>query len=127
MPFSYKKILIIDDDQLFLKPLIKFLTMNKFQINIANSGIDGIDLQELIRFDLIITDLKMEGMSGIEVINYILSKHPEAKIIVMSGFLNEDQYEELSSKNVVAIFEKPFDYDELLTKVKEAIYGVGQF
>ncbi len=123
MPFSFKKILIIDDDELFVKPLIKFLTLNKFQINIANSGIDGIDLQELIRFDLIITDLKMEGMSGIEVIKFIVGKHPDAKIIVMSGFLNDESYNELNTKNVVAILEKPFDYEELLSKIKIAIYG----
>ena len=54
----------------------------------------GLDLQDNIQFDLIITDLRMEGMSGSEAIMKISAKYPDAKIVVISGYLEED--EELS-------------------------------
>jgi DNA-binding NtrC family response regulator len=119
---AFKKILVIDDDEVFLKPLIKFLTLMKFQVNIANSGINGIDLHKAIKFSLIITDLKMEGMSGIEVVDLISKNHPETKIIVISGHVNEDEFLQIkSNSHVAAIYEKPVDYDELLAKIKEII------
>ena len=119
---SYKKILVIDDDELFLKPLTKFLTLMKFQVNIADSGYKALDLYESIKFDLIITDLKMEGMSGIDVINFISEKYHDAKIIVISGFVDENEFKDLKNiSKVSAIFEKPVDFEKLLAKIKEVI------
>ncbi|OHD08418.1 MAG: hypothetical protein A2086_07660 [Spirochaetes bacterium GWD1_27_9] len=120
--YAYKKILIIDDDEIFLKPLIKFLTLMKFQVNIASNGVIGIDLHKTIKFDLIITDLKMEKMNGIEVIKLINKNYPDSKLIVVSGFVNDSEFQEIkNSPNVAAIYEKPVDYEELLAKIKEII------
>lgn len=124
MPKSYafKKILIIDDDQIFLKPLIKFLTLMKFQVNIADSGIKGIELYREIKFDLVITDLKMEGMNGIEVVNLVAQNYPDSKIFVISGFVGDFEFQEIKNNPHVAhIFEKPVDYESLLTKIKEVL------
>jgi len=119
---SYKKILVIDDDEVFLKPLIKFLTLMKFQVNIANSGLNGIDLHQAIKFNLIITDLKMEGISGVEVVKKISEKYPDTKIIVVSGFVNEEEFQDIKNNtSVAAIYEKPIDYDVLLKKINEII------
>ncbi|HPO49204.1 MAG TPA: response regulator [Spirochaetota bacterium] len=120
--YAFKKILIIDDDEIFLRPLIKFLTLMKFQVNIANSGIKGVELYSEIKFDLVITDLKMEDMNGIEVVNLIAKKYPDSKIIVISGFLNDDEFCEIKNNpHVVSIFEKPLDFEVLLEKIKEII------
>ncbi|HOV13499.1 MAG TPA: response regulator [Spirochaetota bacterium] len=120
--YAFKKILIIDDDEIFLRPLIKFLTLMKFQVNIANSGVKGVELYGEIKFDLVITDLKMEEMNGIEVVNLITKNYPQSKIIVISGFLNSDEFQEIKNNpHVVTIFEKPLDYEVLLEKIKEII------
>jgi DNA-binding NtrC family response regulator len=119
---AYKKILVIDDDDLFLRPLTKFLTLMKYQVNIANSGYKALDLYESIKFDLIITDLRMEGMSGVEVINYISERYPDARIIVISGYVDETEFQNINKvANVSAIFEKPIDFEKLLKKIKEII------
>ncbi len=123
---SYKKILIIDDEELFLKPLTKFLTLMKYQVNIATDGSYGIDLQNSIKFDLIITDLKMKNLNGIEVINFLSKKYPETKIIVVSAYVNSEEYADMikeikNNKYVKALFQKPVIFDELLAKIKEII------
>lgn len=121
--FLYKKILIIEDDEVFMKPLVKFLTYNQFQVNIARNALTGLDLQDNIQFDLIITDLRMEGMSGSEAIMKISAKYPDAKIVVISGYLEEDEEFKRISDNpqVYAVYEKPVDYEELLDKIKEIL------
>lgn len=118
----FKKILIIDDDLTFLKPLCKFLTLMKYQVNIAENGLSGLNLHDYIKFDLIITDLKMEGMNGIELINFLLTRYPETKIMVISGHIDLEEFQEIkNNKYVKAIFEKPVDYEQLLKKIKEII------
>lgn len=125
-PSSFKKILIIDDEEIFLKPLTKFLTLMKYQVNIATDGIYGIDLQNSIKFDLIITDLKMKNLNGIEVINFLSEKYPDTKIIVVSAYINSEEYSQMieeikNNKFVKAIFQKPVIFDELLNKIKEIL------
>ena len=122
----FKKILIIDDNEIFLKPLTKFLTLMKYQVNIATNGSCGIDLHESIKFDLIITDLKMENLNGKEVIDFLSEKYPETKIIVVSAYVNDPGYEDMmkeikSNKYVKAVFQKPVIFDDLLAKIKEII------
>lgn len=119
---AFKKILVIDDDELFLKPLIKYLTMMKYQVNKANRGDHGLDLHKTLQFDLIITDLRMEGINGLEVIKLINENHPGTKIIVISGFVNEDEFGEIrDNKSVVGIFQKPVDYNTLNEKIREVV------
>lgn len=123
---AFKKILIIDDEEMFLKPLTKFLTLMKYQVNIATDGTHGIDLQESIKFDLIITDLKMENLNGIEVINFLSEKYPDTKIIVVSAYVNDPEYYDMireikSNQYVKAVFQKPVVFDELLNKIKEIL------
>ena len=83
MTASFKKILIIDDDEVFVKPLRKFLTLNKFQVNVAENGMNGLELQNFLNVDLVITDLRMEGLTGIDVINNVSKTFPNTPVLLM--------------------------------------------
>lgn len=116
----YRKLLVIEDDDLFSTPLVRFLTQNQFQVNLAKEATFGVELQENINFDLIITDLQMDGMSGKEAIDKITEKYPETKIIVMSGYIGvkEEFCDIKNNPYVCAVFEKPIDYMQLLETIK---------
>ena len=116
----YRKLLVIEDDDLFSIPLVRFLTQNQFQVNLAKEATFGVELQENINFDLIITDLQMDGMSGKEAIDKIAEKYPETKIIVMSGYIGvkEEFCDIKDNPYVCAVFEKPIDYMQLLETIK---------
>lgn len=116
----YRKLLVIEDDDLFSIPLVRFLTQNQFQVNLAKEATFGVELQENINFDLIITDLQMDGMSGKEAIDKIAKKYPETKIIVMSGYIGvkEEFCDIKNNPYVCAVFEKPIDYMQLLETIK---------
>jgi DNA-binding NtrC family response regulator len=116
----YRKLLVIEDDDLFSTPLVRFLTQNQFQVNLAKEATFGVELQENINFDLIITDLQMDGMSGKEAIDKIAEKYPETKIIVMSGYIGvkEEFCDIKNNPYVCAVFEKPIDYMQPLETIK---------
>lgn len=116
----YRKLLIIEDDDLFSTPLVRFLSHNQFQVNLAKEADFGVELQENINFNLIITDLQLKGMSGTEAIEKISKKYPETKIIVMSGFIGiNDEFRNIKNNpHVCAVFEKPVDFAKLLETIK---------
>ena len=122
MTASFKKILIIDDDEVFVKPLRKFLTLNKFQVNVAENGMNGLELQTALDVDLIITDLRMEGMTGIDVINNVSKTFPNTPIMVVSGFINDSEFGGVDGyKNVVGVYQKPIDYEKVIEQIKNVI------
>ncbi|MBR6199718.1 MAG: response regulator [Spirochaetales bacterium] len=122
MTASFKKILIIDDDEVFVKPLRKFLTLNKFQVNVAENGMNGLELQNFLNVDLVITDLRMEGLTGIDVINNVSKTFPNTPIMVVSGFINDSEFGGLDGyKNVVGVYQKPIDYEKLIEQIKNTI------
>jgi DNA-binding NtrC family response regulator len=122
MTASFKKILIIDDDEVFVKPLRKFLTLNKFQVNVAENGMNGLELQTALDVDLIITDLRMEGMTGIDVINNVSKTFPDTPIMVVSGFINDSEFGGVDGyKNVVGVYQKPIDYEKLIEQIKNVV------
>ena len=122
MTASFKKILIIDDDEVFVKPLRKFLTLNKFQVNVAENGMNGLELQNFLNVDLVITDLRMEGLTGIDVINNVSKTFPDTPIMVVSGFINDSEFGGLDGyKNVVGVYQKPIDYEKLIEQIKNVI------
>ena len=122
MTASFKKILIIDDDEVFVKPLRKFLTLNKFQVNVAENGMNGLELQNFLDVDLIITDLRMEGMTGIDVINNVSKTFPDTPIMVVSGFINDSEFGGVDGyKNVVGVYQKPIDYEKVIEQIKTVL------
>ncbi len=119
---AFKKILLIDDDADCIKPLRKILTLNKYQVNVASNGLNGLELQDCVKFDLIITDLKMDGMSGLDVINAVNNKFPDTPMLVISGFINDEEFQNISScKNLCGVYQKPIDFDEIINKIREIV------
>jgi CheY-like chemotaxis protein len=121
-----KKILIIDDEELITKSLLKLLTKEGYEATIARSGKEALALVKTSGFDLIISDVRMPEMDGIETIVQIrtcldkLSK-PHIPEVLITGYADADKY--LAAKDLEAFdyLNKPFDNQEFLRIVKNAI------
>jgi DNA-binding response OmpR family regulator len=110
------KVLIIDDDQLFRSSLSRMFQKAGFQTETANDGQQGIHLFEEDSFDLVITDIIMPVMEGIETILEIQRLKPEQTIIAMSAggkMMAEKYLNTAKALKIAAVLKKPFQFEEL--------------
>lgn len=121
-----KKILIIDDEELIIKSLKKLLEKNGFYVFIAKNGQDALVITEDEQFDLIIADIRMPGMNGVEAVNSIyegLKTKDSNKIptIFITGFADEEMHQKAKELMPIAYIYKPFDIADFVDRVKKAI------
>lgn len=121
---SSGKILIVDDDQIILDVLARRTVSFGFDVTISSDGEDAVaKLQEDGDFKVVLTDIKMPRMDGIELVKYIRQNYPEIKVIVMTGFRDEYSEEDVLKAGAVDYIEKPFLKDELQEKLFKVIKG----
>ena len=118
-----KKILIIDDEELIIKSLSKLLEKNGYAVFIAKNGQDAIIMAEEKKFDLILADIRMPGMNGVETVREIYGGKVKKNIpaIFITGYADEIAEEEAKKLAPEAYLYKPFDTDDLLDKIRKTI------
>ena len=121
-----KHILVIDDEELVTKSLLRLLKSQGYSVSIARSGLEGIKKIKEADFDLIIIDMRMPGIDGIETLKRIrdyLGKTNRKPIpeIVISGYADGDKYESALDLEVTDYLSKPFENDEFLRIVRRTL------
>ena len=116
-------ILIIDDEQEICDILEDMFRMEKgFAILKADNGPDGVELVKAHRPDVILLDIKLQaGMDGIEVLREIKRHHEKAKIVVITGYVEETMEDEIKKLGVDAYIEKPFTPPQIIAVVKNLL------
>jgi len=122
-----KKILLIEDDADFSESLIDMLEVHDFEVTLSKNGKIALEVLETQTFDLIITDIVMPEMEGMEFLRLLIDKIINIPpIIINSGndvgkiFLEPAlKYCELKSKSIIKILEKPYEFSVLLNIIKE--------
>lgn len=115
-----KRILIIDDDYNMRETIQEILSGDNYDINLASDGKEGISLHKIRPYDLIITDIIMPDMDGIEVIIELKRNHPDTKIIAISGggyYFADDYLETARALGADKVIEKPFENLDLIDTV----------
>ena len=113
---------MIDDEPVILKLFVAILTEQDYAVDTAQNGMEGLKMLNNIPYDLIISDIDMPVMKGIEFYSKLLEKMPfmKQKIIFMTG--NRDiETEMFIKKNGIGCFFKPFQIPELLNIISERI------
>ncbi|KPK96555.1 MAG: hypothetical protein AMJ95_13570 [Omnitrophica WOR_2 bacterium SM23_72] len=122
-----KNVLIIDDEKLVTKSLQKLLAREGYNAVIATSGREAIEKFKNSDFDLIVSDVRMPGMDGIETVEKIrelqkeLNKDPIPEIII-TGFANEESYNRALKLKVADYIFKPFDSKQFLDAIKRNLH-----
>ncbi|MBI3189623.1 MAG: sigma-54-dependent Fis family transcriptional regulator, partial [Ignavibacteriales bacterium] len=124
MDNKHTRILIIDDDKAFRVATTALLEDNGYTVETANDGKEGVQKFSDHCFDLILSDLVMEGMNGIEVLQSIKQKVPEQKVMMVTGFGSITTAVEAMRKGAYDYLTKPCNNDELLVKVERAVEEV---
>lgn len=114
------KILLVDDEEEFIKTLAERLEVRGMTVTGATRGVDAVNLVNEEKFDVIVLDLAMPGMDGLETLQRIKEKDPDAEIIMLSGHGTIKTSIEAIKLGAEDFMEKPVDLSELLEKIAEA-------
>ncbi|MBU2055600.1 MAG: response regulator [Proteobacteria bacterium] len=121
------KLLIVDDEIVVQRSCVDIFTEKrskydiKYDVRTVSSADEALRLLETESFDIVLTDLKMPGLPGIELIVKIKNKHPETAIIVITGFSTVHTAVEAMKLGATDFIPKPFTPDEILTAVENAV------
>ena len=116
-------ILTIDDEENIRNGLAENFELEGYNVKAAGSGKEGLKIIENESIDLVITDLKMDGMSGQEVVRQVTTKYPGIPIIVLTGHGSIDDATEAIKAGAFDFLTKPLDLDHLNIVVKNALRG----
>lgn len=115
------RLLIVDDEAVIRDGLKRILEGESFTVETCSSGYSAIETMQKRDFDLIITDLKMPGMSGLEVLKTVRTLQPHIPVILITGFASVDTAVEAMKNGAFDYLTKPFVPDLLLEKVQSAL------
>ena len=113
-------ILIVDDEEDFRVTLVKRLQKRNQQVFGAESGQKALTLMEAMVFDVVVLDVKMPGMDGIETIREMKKKNPLTEVILLTGHASMESGIEGMKLGAFDYVMKPVNIDELLEKIRQA-------
>jgi DNA-binding response OmpR family regulator len=115
------RILVIDDEEIVQVSCKRTLVPEGYEVDAAASGKEGLELFEKSKYDLVLIDLKMPGMDGIEVLVNIKRQRPEQNVMIMTGYDTIEHIVESISSGAAHYLEKPFTPDTLIERIKEVL------
>ncbi|HKK91019.1 MAG TPA: response regulator, partial [Desulfobacteraceae bacterium] len=118
-----EKLLIVDDDANILKIVKAMLAGEGYHITKAFSGEEAVEKIREERFDLVVTDMKMEGISGIEVLRQVKKKDKHIQVIIMTGYASTDNaIEAMKEDGAYDYLQKPLErFSDLKSSVARAL------
>ena len=119
--FSQARILVIDDDESMRDSCRQALARKASRVEVAEDGLSGLEILEKEAFDLVILDLKMPGLSGMEVLNRIKQEYPEVVVVVITGYATVESAVEAMRRGAYDFLPKPFTPDSLRAIVGRAL------
>lgn len=121
---TQEKILVIDDEKATLKMFRLFLDVYGFDIYTAESGEEGLDVFDREKPDIVLTDIKMPGMDGIEVLQQIKKRSPATEVIVITGHGDMDLAIQALNLDAADFINKPIQRQSLeqgLSRARERL------
>lgn len=115
------KILVIDDEDIVRTSCNRALTPEGYEVKMARNGLDGLKMASEERFDVVLTDLKMPDMDGIEVLRRIKEEWPEIEVIIITGYQTVDTAVKSIKLGAFDYIEKPFTPDAIGAAVSKAM------
>jgi two-component system nitrogen regulation response regulator NtrX len=115
------KILIIDDEKPIRSTLKEILEYEKFQVDVAADGLAGLEMVKKEKYDVVLCDIKMPQMDGMEVLDNIMKLEDEPSVIMISGHGTIDVAVDALKKGAYDYIAKPLDLNRLLITIRNAM------
>ena len=114
-------ILLVDDEAVILKVLSRELTAENYSVTAVSSGSEAISALQESLYDLVITDLAMEGINGVDILKATRKLAPLTAVIVITGYSDSKSAREAKRLGVDGFLAKPFDIEDLIFSIQTCI------
>ena len=115
-----ERVLLVDDEQDFLEALAERMRVRGLEVTTTTSTLDALNMAESESYDVIVMDLMMPEMEGLEALKTLKDQKPEIQIILLTGYATREIEAEALKLGAVDLIEKPADVGRLIEKIKEA-------
>ncbi|MCK4894203.1 MAG: sigma-54-dependent Fis family transcriptional regulator, partial [Calditrichia bacterium] len=113
-----KPILIVDNEEKFCKIIHSALDLENLSAEYVMSGEQALKWLKTHPTDLVISDLKMDGMDGLELLHLIKTEYPHTEVIIMTAFASQKTAIDALKKGAFDYLIKPFEIDELILRIR---------
>jgi len=118
---SKAKVLVIDDEPIVLKSCDKILSEEGYDVQTVQTGTEGLQRLTGEKFDIVLTDLKMPDISGMEILKRIMESYPDVMVIMITGYSTVQTAVEAMKLGAYDYVPKPFTLEELIEAVSKAL------
>ena len=115
------KLLIVDDERNILRVISATLKKEGYEVEVARTGEEALDKFSANHADLVVTDFKLPGMSGVDLLSSIKSINPDVPVIMLTAYGTIERVVEAMKRGAFNYLTKPVNPDELVAVVKEAM------
>ena len=115
------RLLLVDDERIALRNLEHVLAKEGYQVTATQSGSHALDLLDAQPFDLVLTDMKMDKVDGMQLLRRCKTQHPDIEVIMITGFATLESAVEAMKEGAFHYIAKPFRLDEVRKTVAEAL------
>jgi DNA-binding NtrC family response regulator len=115
-----EKVLLVDDEVEFLNTLSERMRNRGMEVATSSSGVEALEKVEKEPYDVIILDLMMPGIDGLEALKILKAKRPELQVILLTGHATVEKGIEAMKLGAMDFLEKPADLNQLTEKIKKA-------
>jgi CheY-like chemotaxis protein len=118
-----KRVLVVDDEETLTWSMTKMLTRDRdsYDLAIANLGTDALHVLERDHVDVVVTDIKMPDINGLDLLSMIRDKWPWIKVIIMTAYGSPEVQREASKRGSFQYIEKPFELEDVRTLILKAL------
>ena len=116
-------VLVVDDDVNFCDSISKILIKKGYDVSSAHSGFKALEVAEEKALDIVLMDIKMPVMDGVETYKRLKAIRPSIKVILMSAFSIDDLIKDALREGVYAVVRKPFEIETIVNMIERAKLG----
>ncbi len=113
--------ILVTDDRVGIRNLLKEILSGKHTVYLADNGEKAVEIVKEHEIDLILLDLKMSGLGGLETLSLVKRYSPKTKVILMTAYEELEIIKEAKRRGASGHITKPFDIDELLEIVDQTL------
>ena len=106
--------LVVDDDRMLAQTLGEILELKGWSVQVATSGTEAVNVVAREQFDIVLMDVRMPGMDGVDAFKAMKASRPDIRVILMTAYTSEERIGEAHRAGVSRVIPKPVDVPTLL-------------